>query len=60
MGNCEFWRPQSAPFPASNHIKLGMSSFYPFNCYFPETFKNGIINSAENEGETQEVEQWLI
>ena len=57
MENSEFRRPQSATLLASNHIKLGMSPFYPFNCYIPEAFKNRRSSSAENGGETQTVEQ---
>ena len=33
MENGDFPRPESATYLASNHVKLGMQHFYPFNCY---------------------------
>ena len=55
--NCDFGRPKSATYLASNHINLGMQPFYSFNCCIPDAFKSRRISSAENGCGTEAAEQ---
>ena len=57
MQKGKFWCPQSLNYLASNSIKLGMSPFYPLNCYIPEAVKNRRISSEENGCRTEAAEQ---
>ena len=40
---------------ASNHIQSWYATFYTFDSYFPEAFKNRIISLAENLSRIQTV-----